>query len=521
MKKFCLAALTLCAMANLAWADTNSTTPSLLPLPNFSQAQAAAAPNPPLLYNSPTQQTDLNLLTPQSALVLALNRNPDINIAINNRKVQRYDLLTAEQAFEPQFSVTGTTSYAKNNYGSGNIYNTSTANIGPAVTWTFPLGTQLAANWGYGPTHQSGTGAMQSTSNSWTITLTQPLLQNFGTDVNEVPLENARDDQGVDDLQLQDTIVNTVSSVMDDYYAVVQAEQSLQIAKESLVQSEATLKNREALLKAGRIPRLDVTQAEIDISTQQQSESQAEQTLNSAKAKILEDLGLPSDTNFEVVKDLTVKKINPDLNASLALAQKNNIDIQIARIQYKEQQRNMLTSENQNRWTLNLQLQRSHSLTDTTYPNTQVTPNTSNLVDNTQASLNLSVPLDDVTLDKNTLAAAVALQNQDISLRNQELALKTNVVAAIQNLQAQWTQLQVSERNLSLSRTNYNAAVIKFKFGQIDAFSLSQQQQQLIQAEINVVNAKITYLQQVRNYEKLIGTLLDTWHIQFEAPTHA
>lgn len=507
-----LSAITSCSLAAM------ESTPDLLP-PEQLQPNRQAIPA--LAYSQVAERKDLNLLTLQNALLLALHRNPDIMISANNRKVQRYDLLTAQQQFEPQFSISGNTNYTDNNLGQGNVYNVKSATIGPTVNWNFPLGTQLSANLGYGPTTQNGPSGYDSTQTTWTVTLTQPLLQNFGTDVNEVALNNAKDNQIVDDLQLQETVINTLAGVITDYYAMVQAQHALEIANASLQQSQITLKNREALLKAGRIPRLDITQAEIDIATQQQSLAEAQQTLVSAKGQLLNDLGLPGDTIFTVDDNIDIQQLQPGMQSALELAAKNNLDLQIAEIQYREQQRNLLTSQNQNRWQLNLQLQDSHTITNTNYDDPLATPNTSVIADNKSASLNLSIPLNSVTMDQNTLSAATAMQNQEITMLSQQQTLKTSVLTAIQNLNSQWTSLQVSQQNLDLSNTNYKAAEIKFKYGQIDAFSLSQQQQQLIQAQINLVNAKIAYIQQVLNYEKLLGTLLDIWHIQFEVPTHA
>lgn len=520
----------------------SNTVSSLLNFPNM----------PPFLPTQPTQnishsnllpipvpvsKKNPNILPLQSAVLLALHKNPNLKVAINNRRLQRYDLLVAEQAFLPQFSLTSSLSY--NRYGtnstvlvngqpqsggSSSSSQTTSGEIGPAVTWKLPLGTEIDANWQYNPSKQTGSTAgldNQSNSNSWTVSLTQPLIKNFGFDVNEVDLNNAKTNQKIDNLQLSQQVASTIAQVVTDYYAVVQAKLSLGIAKQTLMQSRKTLFIRQQKYKAGQIAGIDVTQAKMDITTQQQSLESARETFNTARTTLLNDLGLPGNTIFEVETNINIHNVKATIPESLKLAKQNNRDLKIALLQHKIAERNLITAHNANRWQLDLKLSQSHTRASTVYNNPQINPNSNDMVDNTSVSLNLTIPLNRVTIDQQNLSAAISVENDQINMQNTRRTLMSNVATAVQNLQTQWNQLTMSKANLNLAKQNYRAAQVKFTYGRIDAFTLSQQQQQLVQAKNNVVTAKISYLTQVINYEKLMGTLLNEWHIKLEAKNHA
>jgi outer membrane protein TolC len=513
--RFCCIAL-LTASASL-YADDLQNLPGM---PSFLPVNA----NTPIAANTslpiPLNPVDPEELTLRDAVLLALHKNPNLNMSINNRALQRYDLLVAEQAFRPQVTLGSSATYNNYSDNQGNNSITRSANVGPQVTWQIPLGTTFTGQFGYTPSNQTGSNSSTTNGSSWTVTIEQPLLQNFGVDVNEVGLNNAIDQQKIDSMQLQQTVMTTIITTISDYYALAQAEQNEDIAKQSLKDKKKTLFIRQEEHKAGRIPGTDVTQAQLDITTQQQAVQQAHLATETAKAQLLTtDLGLPEDTKFHIVPTLEIKKLSPPpISKSIAEAMTQNLDLLIAELNYKQQQRNMLTSANARRWNLNLTVSRSHTLQDQQFEQAGINTDTNTATNNTSATLNLSIPLDRVSIDQQELSAATSMNNAEITLETAKRTLASNITTSIHTLENLWVQLQVSEENLTFSEINTKAAEIKFGYGKLDAFTLSQQQQQLQAAQQNVVSSKVAYLKQILTFEQQMGTLLNDWNIQFKAP---
>lgn len=455
----------------------------------------------------------------QAAIYLALKHNTDLLTGLNNRQLERFDLLTAKQKFEPQVNLTNSLNYSKTESTGSPDYFSKSASVGPDVTWTLPLGTQIQSSVNYQPSSQSGNGNYQTNQLGYSITVTQPLLQGFGVAVNEVDLDNAYDQQTIDDLTLEKTVQTTVINVANAYYGVVSAEQAYEIATRSEKDAEKELARRKARLEAGQIPASDVTQAHIDLMTQQQSVGTSEQALATAKADFLNTLGLPANTSFEVDANAPVFQEPAELSQSLKLALKNNIDLKTEALQSAQDQRNILKSKDSRKWTLDLVASRSRSRSNTDYEDI-TDPNISQVSDNSSVALNLSIPLNQVTLDQNELSSAISLENQQIAEQQEKRSLINNITAAVNNLNNQWFQYQLSLESLTLSKQSFQAATIEYQYGKIDAFSFQQQQESYINSEQNVVNLRIDYLKQAMSYEQLVGTLLDHWHINIKAPKH-
>ncbi len=466
-------------------------------------------------------------MTLHQAIDYALMHNPQLQIDYNSRKLQRYTLLIAQDAFHPKFSINASSSYNRmETSGTGQepgALTTKEASIGPGVTWTLPLGTVLSASTGYSPSWQSGSGSQSvdgglSRGGVWTVGIEQPLLNGFGVAINEASLYSAQDQQAIDSYQLEDDISHLILQVTQDYYAVVQASQSLRINQAMLNQDQKQLNNRQKLFQAGRIPQESVTQSEIDIGTQQLALSQASQALSLARQKLSADLGLPNQTRFDVDSHLSIQEIHPKFSQALSLALHNDRDLKADKLSYQESLRAIGVSENSRLWNLDLDVTRSRSLENTSnpisIPNFPTSENT--ISDNTMVSLTLSIPLDQLSMDQKSLSSAIAAQNAQLSLQNTERTLRSTVQSQVQNLESAWQQLTLSKRQWVLTQQSVRSAAVQFQYGKMDAFTFSEQQASLVNAKLAVISAEINYMTQVMNYQAMTGTLLPLWGVHLE-----
>ena len=467
-----------------------------------------------------------SVLTLRDAVLLALHHNPHLAIAFNTRFVDRYNLLTAEQTFIPQVTLASSLSYSRvdtqtsgDSTDTSNDSTTKQANIGPSVKWLLPLGTTLSGSLGYNPSKQSGSDQQNSNSFTWDVSVSQPLLQGFGWDVNMASLRNARDTQIIDDLTLKTQVETTIATTVTDFYTLVQSKLNLEIAKQTLEQYQRTLYTRKMKYQAGQISGSDVTQAKLDVATQQQALAAATAELASNRQNLLVELGLPNNTTFQVDTSLILSPLTVTLSKAVADALKNNITMETARLNYRIDQRNVVVGENKSDWSLDLDLDRSRQRENVAYAD-DASPNSNSIVNNTSVTLNLSIPLDRVSIDQKLYTIKNSMTNQQITLESTKQNLITQLQTAILNLNTQWQKLKIDEVQLKLAKQNTYAAEIKARYGKIDPFTLSQQQQALVADKDSLVGDKIAYIEQIMNYQKLTGTLLPAWHIKIKAGSH-
>ena len=463
-----------------------------------------------------------NPLYLNQAIAIGLTHNLHVRLQMNQRSVQVYDLLQAQTAFEPQLTLSGGVSYNENNSTGTPEFKNQSANIGPGLSWTLPWGMQIQSSINYEPTYQNSAGennpAYWENNFGYSITITQPLLQNFGTKVNEVGLDNAYDQQIIDDLNFRKTLQSTLIQIISDYYNALSAMLSEKLAYQNLQDASQELKQREAKFNAGQTPQIDLIQARLDLMTAQQAEENAKQTLENAKTTLLSTLGLSSQQAPELYLDpnaadnplLEDQPKNLVLSEAITTGLKNNTNLKIDLLENQQAKRNIIKSEDAQRWSLDLTANTSKSYSNNTNPYLNTA---TQMASNSSVGLNLTIPLDQTSLNQTELSAAVSLNNTEITQAQEKTDLVNQITAGLENLNNQRAELAFSKTRLKLAKLTYQAAQIKYQYGKIDAFSLQQQKENQTNAEQTLINAKINYLKQALNYEALTGTLLNRFNI--------
>ena len=92
---------------------------------------------------------------------------------------------------------------------------------------------------------QESLSTVLSEQKSWdeqvVLQITQPLLKDFGQDVNRARISIARNDQKISQMDLQKKLEEVIQKVEESYWKLVQADQDVQIQEELLSFAEKTL----------------------------------------------------------------------------------------------------------------------------------------------------------------------------------------------------------------------------------------------------------------------------------------
>lgn len=133
------------------------------------------------------------------------------------------------------------------------------------------------------------------TENQLVLQLTQPLLQNFGYEVNRARITIGRNNQRISVLDFRKQIEETIGEIERTYWQLAQAERDLRIAEMLL---DATLKTADILLKrlGQDVTRVQISQANASVETRRASliraKSQVEQLSNKLK-QLMNDPDMP------------------------------------------------------------------------------------------------------------------------------------------------------------------------------------------------------------------------------------
>jgi len=435
------------------------------------------------------------MLTLRDAVLLALRTNPNIESYELQRVLDKFALDLAHDAFAPHFTLA-----ANYNLATGIP---PTYSLNPSVQMQTPIGTTI--NFAYANSLSGG--------GQQTLTLTQPLLQGAG-EVNAVPLKNAMDSELVNRLNFKNNVISVVVAVVQAYRTLMGDYNTLKVQANTLREDKELLQQYELQVKAGQLARSELTQQKASFTQTQLSYKQQEQQINQDYQAFLTSIGLRADAKVTIRDSLEVDEHYqvPDLQQSIQEALANNISYQSALINLRATERGLITARDQQKWSLNL----TYSSTggSTTGSEADSIGDDPTAGEGNTAGLALSIPLNNLSNEQAVKQAEIALENAKIVLAQQQRQLVSTVTQQVIAMQNQVEQIKIAKQNVMLQQEAYDATKLKQQYGRATAFELSQQQDNLVQAQISLITAQIGLLNDITTYNQIMAKTLDVWDIK-------
>jgi len=479
----------------------------ILLLLTFSQASYAEQP--------PRNNVTLKLNLAQ-AVALALHQNRTVENAYLQRIPQKLDLRIARESFAPKLTLGATVAQDARHLGSNERQDSQTYDTHAQVALRLPHGGQLALNAIYSAHVNQSTD--QTITDSVSLDFTQPLLKGGGLTAGKAQLTLAERTEHAHILQLQDTLSGLITTVIKQYRTYISARRELEIRQVSVQRAREQLEITRELIGGGRLPSVELVQAETSLANQELTQRSVENDLDAARIQLLLLLRLSPQTHIIATESLQVSKLKPSLKDLHRIAFAQRTDYRLAQIAVKNAQLQVQLARNNQLWQLDAQIQYGinrngeESWSDVSAPGEY------------QAQLNLSIPLDNLAAKRDWVAAKVALRQAHNQVQEIEELIVLQLENAYRDVQIRWEQLGLSERTVALSRKQLELEQEKLTVGRSSSFQVVSFQNSLMEAEHNHLNAQIDYLNALSELDELVGITLQRWGVQInekDTPPHA
>lgn len=448
-------------------------------------------------------------LTMREAILLALRYNPDIQSEELNRITQRYQLRQAEFALELQYALTGNANFQKS----------TSAGIHSPGTQSYLLTPKLSLKTKWGTEYSLKIDNNYANGNTYNpvinFNIKQPLLRNFGPTVNEQNLLDAIDNEVSNKLNLKQRIIDQVTSVITTYRSVVQAGNTLKNTRRQLIEAIKLYDENKLKIKAGVLERTGNTQQAFQVEDLKLRVVESENSFKNAAVDLLQAIGLDPNMNIQVPSDTVLDNIfEPKLQATIDYALAHNTNYLTQQINMRRLERAYRVALNQQLWSLDFR----GDMTTGTESGTGFDSHVSSLVNgrdvNKSINLQLTVPLNDVDLKARLIQAKVELENAKVKLIATKRRLIAQIRSSIYNIQALANAYQLAKKRVDLAQESFDIEVKRKNAGIASSLDVSNTQNQLLNAEIGLINAKINYLNQLALLEQTLATTLDKWNIK-------
>ena len=479
-------------------------------------------------------------LTLDDAIKLALDRNLDISVQRLNPQTFDFSLASLRAVYRP--TLTSNLSQQSQTNPSNNTTQGASAGTGISTdTQTYNGGISQSIPWGGGSfvgvinnnkqTSTSLTSLFNPQYNTnWSATYTQPLMRNFKIDNTRQQLVVTKLNQDISEIQLQATIINTLSNVRNAYWDYVFAVQSVEVARRSVALADQLVNDNKTRVEVGTMAPIDVIQAQSQAATQRQNLAVAEGTrrTNELALKRLIVSGTqdpnwgadiePADRPaFEPITVDLPSAVRRALDARTDLAQvKKNLEVNNITLKYLKNQtlpqadfsaRYQVVGQGGTAFiTSGSGIQRQ---VIGTIPggygdalSTMFGPN----YPTWSFALNVTYPIGTSSQEASYARAQLQTNQVEAQLRQIELQIATDVTNAATNVQNNIERVQAAQASREFAQKQYEAEQSKFEVGMSTNYFVVQSQRDLATAQNNELQAILAYRRSVVELERLQQT---------------
>lgn len=465
-----------------------------------------------------------NLLTVETCIRIALEKNFDIRISENDTKRAEQDVKIANAEFQPSFSVSTSDSFTTQVRSANKLdgsaqplsnaqSNRATVSQDLSTGGTVSVSTRLNRNF---------SNSTNSTINprynaSTTLNIRQPLLSGYGPAVSKARRRLSKISLEQAQLNFQATVLSIINGAESAYHSLVFAQEQRAVRKAALELAKNLLEENKAKEQTGIATSLDVLQAQVGVANATDRLLRAEKSVEDSQDRLLTIIGedaligetlsveAPDIGNPPMPEiDTTFTKVIENAPRYLTLLNQK----QRREIELKRSKRNRLPS---------LNLNGDYALTGLEKSVLGAYDDVSEHESfNWQWSLSLDIPWGLNQKKADYMKAQIQLDSEEARASREKQRLIRDTRIAIRNITAAIDGAGIKQLATELSAKEFEMEKAKFDAGLSTGRRVLEAQQRMDESKVNELQSKIDLLNAYSSLRELDGESLVRYGIQFD-----
>jgi outer membrane protein len=470
-------------------------------------------------------------LSLDDAVQRAISRNPDLAIVRLDTEVEAARVGETRGAYAPVFSstlgrsrnVTPPTNYLLGDTGVDEKDWFSTTGIRQRLPWgagTWSISWDAART----TTNSLLTSVDPTLQSGVALAFSQPLLKDRKIDASRQQYIIATRNQQNADLRLRESAVQTAASVKRAYWALKASLANIGVQQRSLELAEELARQNKIRVGAGQIPPLDLTQAEVEVAQRRENLIQARTQAEDAEDRLRRLIMDPADASFWAVRLDPVDEppepsAFPNTDAAVAKALDGRFDLARASHDLENAKTNVDYLGNQRLPDVRLEASyRGSGLAGTEFLRTGVFPG---IVTGTRdrgfgdalgqaftpdyptwsVGVTVSYALGHSYEEASHARAQIERRQAAQRIASLRLEAAESVRQAARQVRSSAERVEAARAGASLAEQRQADEQRRLEVGLSTTFLVTQAQRDLLQAEVNLLQATLDHQSAVVNFE--------------------
>lgn len=479
------------------------------------------ASEPKEITPSPGQVMALSL---EESILLGVKNNLNIAIEGFNPQIRDADITVAKAVFDP-------TAFAEVFYDKAKTRNRSALSAVETTTdenlfgrvginQRLPTGATYELSFDSNRNNTDTTflqGINPAYQTDLSLKVVQPLLRNFGVDVNRTQIKIAQNEQEISMDQFRQTTMDIITQVQDAYWELVFALEDLKVAQRSLDLAKELADLNRARVRAGVAAPVEITQAETDIAAREAGVTVAEKAVRDADDRLKVVLNIPKAGEWGgAILPTDPARFSPviaDLPTAVADALSKRPDYEAVKIDLSNRELTLRFARNQLLPQLAVEGTVGLNGLGDSYGDSATKLSSRDFY---QGSVGLvfSVPLGNRAARAEFIKAQLAVAQTRVTLRDAELQITAQVREAVRRIDADAKLVEQTKAASGLAAEQLRIEQKRLEAGVSTTFEVLRFQRDLAVTQSAEVRALTNYNKSLANFDRVRGVTLEKHQIQ-------
>ncbi|HEV8073550.1 MAG TPA: TolC family protein [Opitutaceae bacterium] len=480
-------------------------------LPNPpAEPTGAATPNPPPL-------------TLDECVAQALEKNFNVRIQRFSTEQARDSVIIAKSSYDPTLNLDSQKSVTKGaaltdpatGQIAGGLYTNNEATT-LSVSQKIPTGGTLSANSDLNRDRNvpSSDWLNPAYTSDVSLSLTQPLLQGAGVDYNLAAIKRAKLGVQIADLNFKSTVLTVIFNVETAYFNLIFAREQYKVQEDSLRLAQELYKENDVKRQTGVLTDLDVLQAQVGVATANSQLILDEQTVHNDEDILLQSLSQRDFSGQVGPVDFPVMASDPEVSFDLSykLARDNGPNLAIIQATIEQFKLDALTTKRNALPELDVNGAIGYNSLGKSYSGAlnQVLDDHGH---SWQAGVTLNFPIG-LRANRALYHQALASQHsEETTFEQEDENLTVQVRSAVRAVQTGIESVRASTETATLSEKQYELEKAKFDAGLVTSLDVLTEQNALLAARVQELQAKVNLRTAIANLRFLEGSSLQLYHV--------
>jgi outer membrane protein TolC len=472
-------------------------------------------------------------LTLDEAVRLAIENNPDLAVVRDGSQIAAAHVSQSESAYTPVFStIVG---------GSSNVLPPSNFLLGEAGVDTKDLftstGIRQRVPWGSGTWNISWDTSRTSTNNPLTsfdpilqsgfqVSFSQPLLKDRKMDLARQQTIVSRRNLESAELRVRESAVQLTAAVKQAYWTLKATLANVTVQQRSLELAEELVRQNRTRVDVGQTPPLDLLQAESEVAQRRENLIRANAAVGDAEDRLRRLIMDPGDapfwmTRIEPTDEPAMTGQLPDVNTVAAAAVHSRYDLERARKDLQNIATNVEFFNDQKLPDLRLETSyRGSGLGGTRFLRTGGFPGSisgtinrsygnalGQMFDSSyptwSAGLTLSYSLGRSYEEASLARAQVERRQATERISSLQLQITETLRQAVRHVHSTAERIEATRAGANVALQRLDVEQRRYEVGLSTSFLVTQAQRDLLQAEVNLLQATLDHQSALVSLEAL------------------